>query len=308
MDDRTRQQQEQGRQVEIGAGLQESRLNTELIEWLQKWGPRFIYMLLVVVLAYLGWEKWTQYRERQIDEAFAEYQAEVSSENPDILFDVAEKHDGRGSVWTLASLDGANLLLRAARTGVRAGADVYNPAEDDLLSQQERTNTLETALAKFETILARHENDTKKTRFAQEARWGIASAAISLGDIDRARTVLTEYVEVGKDTGFSDNVLLGNQRLQMLDRVASAVQIFPEDQLPEANRTPDPAAAANSSPSPTSRTIQVPVGQNIQINPDGTTVVTEPPTNPDLLEQELDPAPPAEPQPEPPATDEPDDQ
>ncbi|MEM1423311.1 MAG: hypothetical protein AAGH64_04835, partial [Planctomycetota bacterium] len=47
MDDRQQQ-------VKIGAGLEESRINRELIDWLNKWGMRILIVVLLVVAAYQG--------------------------------------------------------------------------------------------------------------------------------------------------------------------------------------------------------------------------------------------------------------
>lgn len=256
MDDRDR------RQVEVGAGLQESRLNTELIEWLQKWGPRALYVLLAIVLAYLGWNKWQEHRQRQIDQAFADYQAELLNANPDVLLDIAEKYDGKASVWTLATLDAADLFVQYGRLGVRPGTDFAAPTDEDRLTDATRNEIFRKAMAQYEGVLARHKGDPSHARFAQEARWGIASASISLGEIDRARAMLKEYVEVAERERFTDNERFGRERLAMLDEVAEAIPVYAVAQLPIENRDP-----AESS-------INAEVGPGPSLNAQGPSITT----------------------------------
>ncbi len=42
---------ERQEQVQVGAGLQESRLNTDLINWLNKWGSHILSVVALIVLA-----------------------------------------------------------------------------------------------------------------------------------------------------------------------------------------------------------------------------------------------------------------
>ena len=230
MDDRDR------RQIEVGAGLQESRLNTELIEWLQKWGPRVLYVLLAVVLGYLGWNKWQIYRQNQLDKAFAEYHAEQSSQNPDVLLAVAKKQDGKGSIWTLATLDASDLLLTAGRLGVPAGVGANAAADAEMLTPEERTNVFRSALEHYQAVLDRNKNDAHHARFAQKARWGIISTRLSLGEVDEARKVLEQYIAVAEKYGFTDNLALGKHRMEVLKNVAEPIPVYTAAQLPEENR------------------------------------------------------------------------
>ena len=266
MDDRDR------RQIEVGAGLQESRLNTELIEWLQKWGPRALYVLLAIVLAYLGWDRWQTYRQGQVDQAFADYQAELLNQNPDLLLDLAEKHDGKASVWTLATLDAADLFVQFGRLGVQPGADLANPLPEDQLTDATRNEIFRKALTEYEAVLKRHKGDPRRARFAQEARWGIASAAISLGEIDRARQTLSEYVDVAEKEGFTDNLLIGRERLAMLDEVSQPISVYNVAQLPLENRDP------------TQSSINTEVGP-IAPTPDATPAITLPDGKPAPLKR-----------------------
>lgn len=72
MDDRQQQ-------VQVGAGLQESRLNTDFIDFLKKYGTYGLYAMLAVVLSYVGWQRWTMHKNNTRDQAFADLGAAIAS-------------------------------------------------------------------------------------------------------------------------------------------------------------------------------------------------------------------------------------
>ncbi|HVZ93431.1 MAG TPA: tetratricopeptide repeat protein, partial [Phycisphaerales bacterium] len=97
------------KQIQVGAGLQESRLNADLIQFLQKYGTPILMVVLVIVLGYVGWSKYNRWQAERRDEAFAAYQAArggvgadgTLAGSPDNLLKVAEERRGRGAVWEL---------------------------------------------------------------------------------------------------------------------------------------------------------------------------------------------------------------
>ena len=63
------------RQIQAGAGLQESRLNEDFINFLRKWGPFFTYGILAIVLVWLGIGQYQSWKARQSAQAFADLAA-----------------------------------------------------------------------------------------------------------------------------------------------------------------------------------------------------------------------------------------
>ncbi len=235
-------------QVVSGAGLQDSRINEEFVAWLNKWGPRAIYALLIIVLGYLGWQRYEVWQQQQVDRAFEEYQAQLAAGNPDVLLQVAEEHDGKASVWTLATLDAADILLRSARTGVRPTASPTTARPDDLLGLEEQEQTMRRVASLYERVVERNSGREHRAPFTLNALWGLASAQLSLGENDAAQQTLERYVELAEANGFPDEAESGRKRLDVVNKLAAGpVKVYRTAELPEGAQPPSPV----TTPAPT---------------------------------------------------------
>ena len=108
-------------QIRERAGLEESRLNVEFIEWLRKWGSP---LLLIAALAGAAWvvrERLQRGHNEKVDRAFTEFEAAAGTDNPspDALLAVATEFAGVRAVPTLAKLEAADAYLDGVRRGVR---------------------------------------------------------------------------------------------------------------------------------------------------------------------------------------------
>ncbi|XOV74239.1 MAG: hypothetical protein ACFHWZ_11765 [Phycisphaerales bacterium] len=103
---------DQKRQVEAGAGLQESRLNQDFIDLLKKYGTTVLLVLLVIMATYVGIQRYAQYQEDKTDQAFADL--DNAANTPAVLLAVAEQWDGRASVWEIATIRAAKAYLDSA--------------------------------------------------------------------------------------------------------------------------------------------------------------------------------------------------
>jgi len=241
--------EDKNREVQIGAGLQESRINTDLIVWLQKWGPRVLYILLAVVLAYIGLDRWQSYQLDKVDEAFADYHAQRATGDPEGLLRVAEEHRGKREIWSLATLDAANVLLYSARNGLAPGADPENPTEDDVLSVEERAEVAARAAELFTDVRNHVAGEPDKIRYTLRATWGLASAAANQGDLETARERLNEVAELAREHGYFIDATLAQRRLDMLDELEQEpVVVYAEAELPESAIAPEPAPGQQGSP------------------------------------------------------------
>ena len=116
------------RQTKIreAAGLDESRLNTEFVEFLRKWGPIALGVLAVAALAFVGRNYLREQSVIRTDSAFLELESAQREGNPDVLLRVADTYAGERGVPHLARLQAADVLFQSARAGVsprvRAGA------------------------------------------------------------------------------------------------------------------------------------------------------------------------------------------
>lgn len=227
---------ERQRQIQEGAGLQESRLNTELIGWLQKYGTYILYGLLIVVVAYVGYSRWMQWEEQKTDAAFREYSAARAAGNPDGLLRVAAERGSHKSVWELATLAAADQFLAAARRGMAPGADPSAPAEGDVLTEEETSQMYARARDLMRDVLDRTAGDQAKWILAQQARWGIATASISLGEPDQAREALQGYIDAAEARGLKAQSKVAASRIETLELLGAPVPLYATDELPEAAR------------------------------------------------------------------------
>lgn len=141
-----------------GAGLEESRLNREFIDFLQVWGPRVLMVIAAIALGYFLYGKYRLSQEAALARAFSELDAAVVARNPTSLIRVAEEQSGKAAVPLLARLAAADLYLESSRTGVPAGIQLDQagalPEGTSFLTEEEKKSQLGKAAAEYETVLA----------------------------------------------------------------------------------------------------------------------------------------------------------
>ncbi len=222
--------------VQIGAGLQESRLNTELIDFLNKWGPRVLLIVALVAGAYLLRNYLVDQGQQRINDRYVTYQQISATANPEALVNFAEDiRDNRvGALWEQAMLEAASSYLAAGRRGVSIEAiRELNPSEDQLLSVEESRELTERARDTYRTVLDETAGSKAKVYWAQSARHGLASALITLGAFDEARTVLEEMKRVGEEFNAPDQVALAELRLERLPTLAAMGELPSNADLPQ---------------------------------------------------------------------------
>lgn len=240
MDDERRGGGEQGR-LESGAGLQESRLNQDFINWLEKWGPRVLYVILAVVVTYVGLQWYGRYQERLTDEAFASLREATEARDVGMLEAVAAEHADRGAVSDLARLELGRLLQIAGTTRI---PETVQPGDEDVerLDVSQAEGRLRAALEQFEMVVARSSAD--RPLLAQQARWGMVSAHMSLGDGEAASRVLEAYVEAAEGLGLAETQRrAADERLALIESgLGGLLELPTREDLPELAREPEAAA------------------------------------------------------------------
>ena len=81
------------RQIKEGAGLDESRVNQEFVEFLRVWLPWILGAIALVLGGWVGWQRWTQHKHQVIAQAFADYDAAVMPASSGL--DLDEEHGGK---------------------------------------------------------------------------------------------------------------------------------------------------------------------------------------------------------------------
>ncbi len=225
MDDRQQQ-------ITEGAGLQESRLNTEFIDWLKRWSNTILMVVLVVTLAYVGWTYWGKMKERRLDEAFVNYEAAVDSGSPDSLLKVASEFPNQASVAPLARLRAADIYLEAARSGVAPGGDAA--IEADVLTDEQRSTFALMSREQYSEALEEVAGDSKRTLLQLRARDGVASAAISMGDVDAGRKELEELHKAANEAGFVQLAAYTVERIDGLEKKLNQPPMYARENIAAA--------------------------------------------------------------------------
>src|SRR4051812_13198792 len=108
-------------QIRERAGLEESRLNQEFIEWLRKWGTPIMLVVAVVAAAYALKDRWNKAADNKIDQGWQELEAVKQGGNvsPDALISLASDYEGVAAISPMARLEAADAYLDALRRGIK---------------------------------------------------------------------------------------------------------------------------------------------------------------------------------------------
>lgn len=231
-------------QVQVGAGLQESRLNTDLINFLQKYGSWAVYALLAVVLGYLGLNYLERKQEENRDAAFADYRSATSASSPASLVDTATKHEGT-TVASMSRIEAVRLYVDSARRGLKPGTDLAAPKPEDKLDEAGKRQMMADADKLIDAILG---DKAAPAALKQQARWFRAGVQADGGDIDGAIRTMQELESQAKALGFADQEIKAKERIAHLGKLKNIKPIFAKADLPESAREPDAPAPAAGGP------------------------------------------------------------
>ncbi|MEM8757114.1 MAG: hypothetical protein AAGF47_04945 [Planctomycetota bacterium] len=254
MDDRTTQ-------IKEGAGLEESRINTEFIELLQKWSSPILLILALIVGAYAGNNWLKAQRNNTVNEAFQNHAeiTETASPSPASLSAVAAEHRDIKAVGILAKLRHGRILLESVRTGGKPGAEfetdedgavIGTYAEADRLTEDDRARALDQAAGLFQEAADLAGDDLGNQIHRIAASFGLAAVAETRGDLDAARRAYGEASAAAEAASFPAYIALADERIASLDAGAIVpVALFSDADLPEPPQPePEPEPAPGTEP------------------------------------------------------------
>ena len=243
--------EERQTQIREGAGLEESKLNVEFIDWLQKWSTPILMVIAVCALSVVVYKKWEKAQLAKVDQAFAELTAaaDVPSPSPESLKGIADQYQGIRAVSTLARLKAADEYVQCVRLGVKTGAKVGNdgtvPAED-LLSAEERTRYLSEAERLYQTVLDKNASAPGRTLHAIDAASGLAAVALCRGDNAAATQALDRMAKLAESQGFADQAAAAKKRIEEIAKLGPTPKLYAAAELPKPPEPPKPAGSPES--------------------------------------------------------------
>ncbi len=209
------------RQTKIveGAGLEESRLNTDFIDWLRKWGSPIMFAVAIIAGAYAAYSWWQRAQDKAFDEAHLQWQAAASSGSPDNLLRVARENSKRGAVPILATLDAADIYLTAGLRAIAPGGTADTPT--DKLSDEDARKQFELARGLYNDALALIGTSPKYAIHRFNAQFGLAAAHASLGETQDASRIYSDIETSAPTAGFPGFAAQARTQAEWLARAES---------------------------------------------------------------------------------------
>ena len=266
------------------AGLEESRLNYDFIDFLKKWGTPILMVVAVVALGYSLYMRREQAKAAQVNVAFRDLRVasgafafdrvDVTSPqvdrkgvpldaNPDNLIQIASEYKDVKGLPGLAKLTAADALLRTIRTGMKPGSELSpdgTPANaEDLLTPAQRTANLDQAAALYGDVLAQARTENGSLIPQINAIYGLAAIAESRGKFDDAKAHYEEIIKLVDGTPFKAHVKVAKARLDGLAALAKLPPLFATADLPRiAGLDPEPKPVTPAAPAPGSGVLAPP--------------------------------------------------
>jgi hypothetical protein len=304
--------EERQRQIKEGAGLEESRLNTEFIEMMKKWGPHLITVVAILMGLYAARDWWNRRVESQADEAFASLERAMPTDNspanPSVFERLADEHSSSTAVPLEARSIAASIHMEAARTGVPIGEkldqDNKLPAGKNFLTADEKKQELAKAEALYNTISEKANESLGQTQIAIGALTGLASIAEDRGEFDKAKGFYQRASDKAAARKLDQLKDLIKRRMETLDTLKNPPRLYAMSELPAAEKPITAPLGGITAKTADGKTIQLggPDGGAVQIPGGGSLVPVAPPqvtdsagTRPATPEDNKPPAPPTNP-------------
>ncbi len=268
--------EERQTQIVEGAGLEESRVNREFIDFLQKWSSPVLFVLAAL---FLGWWLWTRHVEKQAErrgDAFRELDAlrVAGNASPDSLRGIAEEYSDVKGVPEQARLAAADEYMRAVRRGIFPGSEL-NPDgtlqfEDDAMSEDDRVRFLGEARALYaEVETSARKQGMDLLRF--NALSGLAAVAESTGDAEVAREYLEDLASAADAASFDLIAEGARRRLASLGGgvVATPTLYAVADLPPDPDAPPPPPEVTDDGAAADGASTEEPAQAGDATNPEG---------------------------------------
>lgn len=229
--------------VEVGAGLQESRLNTEFIDFLKRWTAPVLWVIVLVVGVIAGLNWLETRRLAEIDAALSQYEAERDGlVVPATMIAVAEDNAGVSSVYTLAKKAAGDAMLGGAAYALEPGE--LNEREQPVVIEDDRRRELaQRALEQFEDAARENRGSRDRAVYEFNALWGVASAHLSLAELSEdegersehesaAVAALERLAARAEATGDPFYAGAARNRIAYIEEIGGPVRIVSGSELP----------------------------------------------------------------------------
>lgn len=242
-------------QIKEGAGLEESRINKEFIDFLNKWSSPVITVLAVAALIWAGLGFLERRKLERIDQAFAAYEAAIQGGNPSpaSLTALAAEYEGVRAVPDLAQLRTIDLYLVAYLRGVEPGVEidpVTGQAVDGSgsLDEDQRERYLGQARSLADEVIARIADNPDKAMLSIQALIRRGAIAECDRDLDKARANYERAKAIAQQAQLDALAIFAQTRIDTIGTLdpdlalpsSDQLVTLPGEDLPEIPQTPEP--------------------------------------------------------------------
>jgi hypothetical protein len=240
-------------QIRERAGLEESRLNQEFIDWLRKWGSPILMVVAVLAVAYALRDRWHKAADTKLDKGFEELASLTASNNtnPDALVQVATEYDGHAAIASLARLEAADAYLDALRRGVKPGATLKMENNrptgelenaEDALTDADRTDFQKKAAELYQQVYDQTNGKSGKQVLTMNALYGLAAVAEGRQDFDKAKGYYEQIAKIADGLAMPAHSALVKERIAKLSDLHNVPKLYTKAELPPVPKKEEPPA------------------------------------------------------------------
>lgn len=233
-------------QIKEGAGLEESRVNQDLVDFLNKWSFPVLLIIAIVSGGYFVYNRFEQSKLAKRDAAFGELGNVESSPTPSVfaLTSIADEYEGVGRVTELALLRAADLYLGAVRSGMKLDEPEVVLSEEDVAFYTDKARSL------YQRVADRVAGNDDLTLYAVNAAFGLAATAETAGDLDLAREQYAKAESLATSSGYTSLATVAKE-LGAAVGTGTEARLYERDVLPRMPYEPE------APPQPLEATIDV---------------------------------------------------
>jgi len=202
--------------------ITESRVNQEFIDWLKNRGPTYLLIILVGLVAWVGYHRWQEMQRTAKSNAYFDLE---EAREPESLELVAQDHEGISSVPELARLKAADMHLFMTQTGREINAP------DQTLDAAAIEEHRDEARRLYRLVYDATRNDPARRLLAIESIFGLAAVAETAGEFDRAEELYNEAIELAGDA-YPRKAEQAQHRRDTLPQLRNVPEIPASDEVP----------------------------------------------------------------------------
>jgi len=225
-------------QIKEGAGLEDSRINTEFVDFLRKWSTPVLLVLCGLSVAYFLYTRQQQAADARTNAAFMEFELTMGSgrPSPTALEDIARRYADVASVGLLSRLYAGDERLRTAIAGLEPTAlrdpETGRFPDDQRLTDEAKASFLRAAEADYRWVLERAGTSGDRVLLSISALYGLASIAEMRQEADAARGFYERIIEIAERAKYPAHTIAARNRIATIDSVLAQGGLISAADLP----------------------------------------------------------------------------